>query len=172
MICKSVNQFQYKTNKSYHLRSLYSCIFYYNIKTVTFMGFDIPIPNFINSTIDIYDFPEKIMGNGINERMLYLCLLRLPSKESSNILITSCLQHQPISLYGQMVKWSNIFLRHPIFSHFYFNNNIYKFIYIYYYWLEPRKKKGVCKKCLTIWPFDLFNVFLLKMQIFSRLTSI
>ena len=23
------------------------------------MGFDIPIPNFINSTIDIYDFPEK-----------------------------------------------------------------------------------------------------------------
>ena len=77
------------------------------------MGFDIPIPNFINSTIDIYDFPEKIMGNGINEKMLYLCLLRLPSKESSNILITSCLQHQPISLYGQMVKWSNIFLRHP-----------------------------------------------------------
>ena len=75
------------SNKSYHLRSLYSCIFYYNIKTVTFMGFDIPIPNFINSTIDIYDFPEKIMGNGINERMLYLCLLRLPSKESSNILI-------------------------------------------------------------------------------------
>ena len=51
------------------------------------MGFDIPIPNFINSTIDIYDFPEKIMGNGINEKMLYLCLLRLPSKESSNILI-------------------------------------------------------------------------------------
>ena len=44
-----------------------------NIKTVTFMGFDIPIPNFINSTIDIYDFPEKIMGNGINEKMLYLC---------------------------------------------------------------------------------------------------
>jgi len=37
------------------------------------MGFDIPIPNFINSTIDIYDFPEKIMGNGINEKMLYLC---------------------------------------------------------------------------------------------------
>ena len=27
------------------------------------------------------------MGNGINEKMLYLCLLRLPSKESSNILI-------------------------------------------------------------------------------------
>ena len=51
------------------------------------MGFDIPIPNFINSTIDIYDFPEKKMGNGINEKMLYLCLLRLPSKESSNILI-------------------------------------------------------------------------------------
>ena len=43
--------------------------FYYNIKTVTFMVFDIPIPNFINSTIDIYDFPEKIMGNGINEKM-------------------------------------------------------------------------------------------------------
>ncbi len=37
------------------------------------MGFDIPIPNFINLTIDIYDFPEKITGNGINEKMLYLC---------------------------------------------------------------------------------------------------
>ncbi len=34
------------------------------------MGFDIPIPNFINSTIDIY-FLKK-MGNGINEKMLYL----------------------------------------------------------------------------------------------------
>ena len=44
------------------------------------MGFDIPIPNFINSTIDIYDFPEKIMGNGINEKMLYLVLLRPPPK--------------------------------------------------------------------------------------------
>ena len=46
------------------------------------MGFDIPIPNFINSTIDIYDFPEKIMGNGINEKMLYLCSFEtiLPKK--------------------------------------------------------------------------------------------
>ena len=34
------------------------------------MGVDIPIPNFINSTIDIYDFPEKIMGNGINENVV------------------------------------------------------------------------------------------------------
>ena len=69
------------------------------------MGVDIPIPNFINSTIDIYDFPEKIMGNGINEKMLYLCSFEtiLP-KKSFNILITSCLQHQLISLYGQMVK--------------------------------------------------------------------
>ena len=52
------------------------------------MGFDIPIPNFINSTIDIYDFPEKIMGNGINEKMLYLCSFEtiLP-KKSFNILI-------------------------------------------------------------------------------------
>ena len=56
--------------------------FYYDIKTVTFMVFDIPIPNFINSTIDIYDFPEKIMGNGINEKMLYLCSFEAVPKKS------------------------------------------------------------------------------------------
>ena len=44
------------------------------------MGFDIPIPNFINSTIDIYDFPEKKMGNGINEKCCTFVLLRLPPK--------------------------------------------------------------------------------------------
>ena len=45
------------------------------------MVFDIPIPNFINSTIDIYDFPEKITGNGINEKMLYLCYFEAVPKK-------------------------------------------------------------------------------------------
>ena len=55
------------------------------------MVFDIPIPNFINSTIDIYDFPEKITGNGINEKMLYLCSFETILQKMFNMLITSYL---------------------------------------------------------------------------------
>ena len=51
------------------------------------MGFDIPIPNFINSTIDIYDFPEKKWETALTKKCCTFVLLRLPSKESSNTLI-------------------------------------------------------------------------------------
>ena len=56
-----------------------------------------------------------------------------------------------------MVKWSNIFYTHPFSSSVQVNNNIYKLIYIYYYWSRSAKNMGCLKKMfdhLTIWPYN------------------
>ena len=46
-------------------------LFYDNIKIVTFIVFEILVPIFVNSTIEIFDLPEK-RGNSINKNVLPL----------------------------------------------------------------------------------------------------
>ena len=47
-------------------------LFYDNIKIVTFVVFEILVPDFVNSTIEIFDLPEKKRENGINKNVLPL----------------------------------------------------------------------------------------------------
>ena len=95
------------------------------------MGFDILIPNFINSTIDIYDFPEKIMGNGINKNVVVSThTVRIYLRFATEFLEYFSESH---SSGTHSTHIPHFLHTHPLKHALLPNNNKYYFYNIYYY---------------------------------------
>ena len=96
------------TNRKKSFRFVIFLHLYDNIKIVTFIVFEILVPNFVNSTIEIFDLPEKKRKRHKQKCFTFVLLRFIPRTLFKSLIINS-LQHQSVSLHGQMVKWSNVF---------------------------------------------------------------